>query len=69
MWKNEREWRIWCKKPMYYRYDFGQVREVLFGVNCPLELQGAVMKILNGLGADFTFNQMEMKYGPLRLEK
>ena len=68
MWSYEREWRIWRNKPCYFSYEFGQVKDVYFGVNCPLEIKTAVAKTLDGLGDDFMFREMEVRYSPLRLE-
>ena len=67
VWEYEREWRIWRKEPMYYHYEWNQVKEVYFGVGCSDETKRIVAKLFDEVDSDTVFHFMEAKYEPLRL--
>jgi hypothetical protein len=66
-WSYEEEWRIWRKEPRYYRLDWNQIREVYFGVNMPLDLKVAVMKMTDALGENFSYRQLDKRFNPTKL--
>lgn len=66
-WSSEKEWRIWRSNPCYYHYQGKNVKNVYFGVNCSLETQSIVSKIIGHWNDDALYNFMEFDKNPIKL--
>src|SRR5690606_29894397 len=67
LWKKEKEYRIWRKKPAYYFYKLENLKAVYFGVNCGTETKAIILNLLNKKEEDFQYYQMNIKDNPIRL--
>jgi hypothetical protein len=65
-WAHEKEWRVWRKHPSYFHYKTEDIKEVYFGINCPIESKIIVGNLLE-MPATFNFNEMIFLDNPVRL--
>lgn len=68
-WSYEKEWRIWRDGPTYYHYNNSQIKKIYFGINCTIETQAIIVRLLETfLPSDFNFSQVEFADNPIRLK-
>ena len=67
-WKYEKEWRLWVDKPGYYRIKPEQIKEIIFGYNCPSDTQMLVSKILSYNKNEIEGKYVDIKDNPIRIE-